>query len=108
MIRYDNIVHTFGSLMATFAMNTMFFSYSRQGANIKIGFYYIALILMAMGIGVINEIVEFITVLFLNAEEQVGGYINNTVDLVYNLIGSLIAIIILDLYNMNQMRKEKK
>jgi len=49
------------------------------------------LILIAMGTGAFIEIIEFNAVVFLGAAERVGDYFNNTLDLVFNLIGSIIA-----------------
>lgn len=105
LLRYDNIVHIFGSAMSTLVLNSMFFSFAIEKLYLKLGLFYFALILMTLGVGVLNELVEFITVIFFNAEEQVGGYINNTVDLVYNLIGALISIIIIDSYRLHKIKK---
>jgi len=100
IFRYDNIVHVFGTLLATFVLNTLFFGFSRDTSNIRLGLYYFSLVLMALGVGVFNEIVEFLAVLFFNSEEGVGGYLNNAVDLIYNLIGALVAVIFIDTYRV--------
>ncbi len=44
-----------------------------------------------MGFGAFNEIIELLAVLLFDATQQVGGYLNNALDLVFNLIGSIIA-----------------
>jgi hypothetical protein len=43
-----------------------------------------------MGLGALNEVVEFIAVLTL-PETNVGGYINTGWDLVYNAIGATVG-----------------
>ncbi len=40
-----------------------------------------------MGLGAVAEIAELFAVLFFAAGEQVGGYLNNAFDLVFNLLG---------------------
>jgi hypothetical protein len=42
-----------------------------------------------MGLGALNEVVEFIATLFL--ETNVGGYRNTGFDLIYNTVGATIA-----------------
>ncbi|MCK5082487.1 MAG: hypothetical protein KAR31_06230, partial [Candidatus Omnitrophica bacterium] len=44
----------------------------------------------SMGLGAVNEIVEFLAMVFV-PETNVGGYVNTALDLVANLTGSLIA-----------------
>jgi glycopeptide antibiotics resistance protein len=53
---------------------------------------------MALGVGTVNELVEFLAVVFLNAEEAVGGYFNNSLDIVFNTIGSLLATVLIYIY----------
>ncbi|NIP97158.1 MAG: hypothetical protein GWO24_28490 [Akkermansiaceae bacterium] len=50
--------------------------------------------LAGMGFGALNEVVEFIAVLVL-PETNVGGFYNTGWDLVYNLLGSLVAVSII-------------
>ena len=51
-----------------------------------------------MGFGALNEVVEFIASLTL-PETNVRGYENTGWDLVFNLLGSLLAAIIISLQN---------
>ena len=56
----------------------------------KLGVYLIA-ILGGIGLGAINEIFEFIaTILF--PDNGVGGYVNNSLDLIFNAIGAIIVM----------------
>jgi hypothetical protein len=51
----------------------------------------ILIVLMGSGLGAINEIIEFIAVKTL-PETNVGGYDNTLWDLIFNLIGGLLAV----------------
>lgn len=53
------------------------------------------LILIALGIGAINELVELGAVVFFGAAEGVGDYMNNAIDIVFNLIGASIACVVI-------------
>ena len=97
MIRYDNIVHFIGSILGTFVLNELFYFLIEKKTIVERRFYYFSLFLMALGLGLINEIVELVAVVFLHAQAGVGDYLNNAIDLVYNSIGAIVAIIILDI-----------
>ena len=47
-----------------------------------------------MGLGALNEILEFIGVL-LFPKTNVGDYFNNVWDLTFNTIGAIVAVIII-------------
>ena len=47
-----------------------------------------------LGLGAVNEIVEF-TATVITPNTGVGGYVNNALDLVTDLLGAVIAIIYL-------------
>jgi hypothetical protein len=96
MLRFDNIIHTTGSILATFVLNELFYFLLEKRTIINRRFYYFSLFLMGLGVGLINEIVELMAVVLLNAQDGVGDYLNNAIDLVYNSIGVILAIIILD------------
>ncbi len=49
-------------------------------------------IILSIGIGTLNEIIEFLAVIFLNAGNAVGDYYNNLTDIVNNLVGSVIYL----------------
>jgi flagellar biosynthesis protein FlhB len=63
---------------------------------------------MGLGVGLINEIVELTAVVYLNAQEGVGDYLNNAIDLVYNSIGVIVTVVILDIswqYHHGELKK---
>jgi hypothetical protein len=49
-----------------------------------------------MGLGAVNEIIEFIAVLSV-PDTNVGGYYNTALDLVFNGAGAVIAMVIVAL-----------
>ena len=50
-------------------------------------------ILSAIGIGLLNAVIEFGMVIFADAADAVGGYYNTALDLVFNLIGAIIGAV---------------
>ena len=89
--KFDNLVHSIGGgLAAVLAYN---FLENRLVPKIRYnGFIFIFVIVtIASGLGAYNEILELIAVVFFNAGKAVGDYMNNALDLVFNLIGAFIA-----------------
>jgi putative membrane protein len=95
LIKYDQLVHAFGFGICAYII---FHFLKRYTYNpYRIGVYLIAG-LGAMGLGVVNEIAEFIAVL-LFPDNGVGGYVNTALDLVFNTLGAGIVIVIVWLRN---------
>jgi hypothetical protein len=57
---------------------------------------YVYPALAAMGLGAVNEIIEFIAVLSV-PDTNVGGYLNTALDLVFNAAGAIIAMVLVAL-----------
>jgi hypothetical protein len=91
ILKYDNIVHAFGIFVTTFVAYSFIHPHLDKKINHNAVLLSLILVSMAMGIGAFNEILELIAVVFLGAAKQVGDYINNALDLVFNLCGSIIA-----------------
>jgi uncharacterized membrane protein YjdF len=106
VLRYDNLIHTFGIFIATFVSYNMLKPH--LSTRIKNNKFLLALILilMALGIGAIIEVLEFGAVIFLGAAEQVGDYFNNAWDLVFNLTGSIIACFFILYYHGEKLREK--
>ena len=87
--KYDQMVHAFGFGMATIAAYESLCAHLQKKLpiNAAIG---IAIILIGMGLGAVNEVVEFFAVLIM-PKTNVGGYINTGWDLVSNLTGCVLA-----------------
>lgn len=98
VFRYDNFIHMYASFIGTLALYSLLVNF--MGQPIIKHFYIFALLLMllAMGVGSIVEMVEFGAVLIFGATQQVGGYYNNALDLVFNTIGAALATIVVYIY----------
>jgi len=84
--RYDQIIHAFGFFGATVACWEIV--RALLGAKRGLALSIIAAI-MGMGLGALNEVLEFIATLL--TETNVGGYTNTGWDLVSNTIGTVCA-----------------
>jgi hypothetical protein len=92
ILKYDQVVHMYGFGVAAVAVH---FLLSRKIYGYISAFWLsVTSILVAMGLGVINEIIEFMAVL-ASPSTGVGGYFNTSLDLVFNTIGAIGAIAIL-------------
>lgn len=97
LLKYDQVVHAFGFGLCAYII---FHFLKRYTDNpYRFGIYFIA-ILGGMGLGVVNEIAEFIAVL-LFPNNGVGGYVNTALDLVFNSVGAFLAIFIVYLNSKN-------
>ena len=97
-IRYDNIVHTFGSFVAVFFVYNLMFNYARCAIKNADKYLFVKLALMTMGIGTIVEMIEFSSVIVFNST-GVGDYFNNALDLVTNFIGAIIGSFLIVWYH---------
>ncbi|MEX0932517.1 MAG: DUF2238 domain-containing protein [Candidatus Pacearchaeota archaeon] len=94
ILRYDQLVHAYGFGIATIVGYGLLKPNLKQKVNWKVLSFM--LVFIGMGLGVVNELVEFMAVLAL-PETGVGGYYNTLFDLTFNTIGSIIAVIIINL-----------
>lgn len=92
IFRYDQFLHVFCYFVFIFFVYAVVKNSLRE--NISKGMTAFIIILIAEGIGAINEIIELSTVVLFNTQ-GVGNYYNNALDLVFNLIGALIGAIII-------------
>ncbi len=84
--RFDQLVHPYGTAVAAVIL---YFVIARAAKLPRIWMVVIAA-LAAMGIGSLNEVIEFITKITI-PHTDVGGYNNTALDLCSNLVGSLIG-----------------
>ena len=96
--RYDNFVHAYTSFIATILLYTLTADFIDERVRKRFGIFCFGLVLMTLGLGSINEILEFLAVIFFDAAEQVGGYYNNSLDLVFNTLGSVVGCFVVYLY----------
>lgn len=90
--KYDQLTHAFGFFGATLASMEALASAARiRGGGSRIGAGLAsAAVLCGMGLGALNEVLEFMATLTVQ-KHNVGGYENTGWDLVSNLIGAVCA-----------------
>ncbi len=92
LLKYDQIVHAYGfGVTAWVLWHLMRRHYPVLEGSATI---YVYPALAAMGLGAVNEIIEFIAVLSV-PETNVGGYFNTGWDLVANLVGAVAAAVVI-------------
>lgn len=90
ILKYDQVIHMFGFGVATLVAHHLLAPRWKEGSS-KMLLYALA-VGVGMGLGTINEILEFIAVLVL-PETGVGGYVNTSLDLIANMTGALLAMV---------------
>jgi len=95
IFRYDQFVHIFGFGVATLVMFCILKPVLQPNLN-KWTALSIVVIMAGLGVGALNEIVEFFVSVIV-PQSGVGGYLNTALDLVSNFIGALIAMIFIRL-----------
>lgn len=84
--RFDQLVHPYGTGIAAVII---YFFIARAAKLPRIWMAVIAAI-AAMGVGALNEVIEFITKLTI-PHTEVGGYNNTAIDLCTNAIGAIVG-----------------
>ena len=92
LLKYDQIVHAYGFGVTAWVLWYLMKRHFPVLMGTKTSLLYPAL--AAMGLGTVNEIIEFIAVLSV-PETNVGGYFNTALDLVFNALGAAIAMMII-------------
>lgn len=93
LLRYDQFVHLYLYIFVTIIAFYILKPYLKPNLNkftISILFIFIG-----MGIGSLNEIIEFSAVLTM-AQTGVGDYFNTMWDLVFNTLGAIIGVLYLN------------
>lgn len=99
ILKFDQLVHVFGFGVATLVVYHMLKPYLKE--NTRWGVIYFILIVAGSGLGALNEIVEFAAFITLS-ETGVGGYANNALDLVFNTVGAILAVIFIHVRRLNE------
>jgi len=92
LLHFDRLVHAFGFGFATLACGRVMVrllprpELTRPSA--------VLVVLAGLGVGAVNEIVEFFATLVLT-HTNVGGYVNTGWDLVFDLVGGVLATVAL-------------
>lgn len=91
LLKYDQVVHAYGFGVAAWLLWHLLVRHFPQTRGSKLAFALPAF--AAMGLGSLNEIIEFSAVLMV-AETNVGGYYNTAIDLVMNAAGAVLTMVI--------------
>ena len=96
-LKYDQVVHAYGFGLTTVLCWHLLRSGLRrhEGVELRPTFGILTLCAAAgTGFGALNEVIEFVAVLTM-PETNVGGYRNTGWDLVANLVGAALAVILI-------------
>ncbi|WBL34441.1 DUF2238 domain-containing protein [Sinirhodobacter sp. HNIBRBA609] len=91
ILKYDQVVHAFGFGVTAWLLWHLVVRHFPDVRGTWTAYTYPAL--AAMGLGAVNEIIEFTAVVIVK-DTGVGGYFNTALDLVFNAVGAIIAMII--------------
>lgn len=90
ILRYDQLIHAFCYFAIVILVYFVLKGNMKKGSGIVLSVFAV---LVAIGIGLLNEVIEFGMVVFADAGAAVGGYYNTALDLVFNLVGALIGVV---------------
>jgi len=89
ILKFDQLIHAYGFGVCTFVAYHLAKPVLKPEVRGKVGLA-IVLAMAGLGAGALNEIVEF-TVTVFSPSSGIGGYVNNSLDLVANATGAVIA-----------------
>ena len=91
ILKFDQFVHAYlFAVVALLFLHLLRNDFVNWHSQLLIGFIAVS---ASMGVGAINEIIEFIAVLTI-PDNNVGGYLNTALDIVFNFVGALLAVLI--------------
>lgn len=95
VLKYDQAVHAWGFGVTAWLLWHLLVTAHSGTRGSRIATVYP--VLGAMGLGALNEMIEFSAVA-LTPDTNVGGYVNNALDLVFNAAGAVIAMVLIRLF----------
>ncbi|MEK7208770.1 MAG: DUF2238 domain-containing protein [Patescibacteria group bacterium] len=109
VLKFDQFVHFFGFGVATIVFyHLLRFYLDKNDIIINWTVLYPLIVLGGMGIGALNEILEFVAVVAFG-QTGVGGYWNTALDLVFNMLGAIAATILIHFhYRQKPVLMEEK
>ena len=94
ILKYDQVVHAYGFAVTAWVLwylMTYHYPVTRHSWTA-----YVYPVLGSIGLGCVNEIIEFIAVISV-PDTNVGGYFNTALDLVFNTAGAVVAMLLVGL-----------
>jgi hypothetical protein len=98
ILRYDQFVHFYLYVFVPIIAYQLLKGSLNSRASY--GILYLVLALVGIGVGALNEVIEFAAVVVF-PETGVGGYYNTALDLVFNSLGALLGTLVV------HMRRKK-
>lgn len=98
IFKFDNFAHFYGGFIVTFAVFNWLYPNFEKGFRNKTILFFIVLILVALGLGAANELLELLVVVLFN-NNGVGDYINNALDFLFNALGAVTAVLWINIRN---------
>jgi len=93
IFKYDQAIHIYGFFIATLVVWQLLKPILKKDID-KWTALSIVVVMAGLGFGALNEIVEFGATLVM-PNNGVGGYINTSLDLVSDIIGAIIAMVVI-------------
>ncbi|MDD2935350.1 MAG: DUF2238 domain-containing protein [Candidatus Pacebacteria bacterium] len=97
IFKYDQFVHAVGFWVATILAYHLIKPMMKEESIKKVSFALV-IVMAGLGFGALNEIVEFVATVII-PETGVGGYTNTALDLVFDLVGAIGAMVYLRIKN---------
>jgi hypothetical protein len=91
ILRYDQVVHTFGFAAATLTMFDLLRPLLKENFDRFVALS-VVVIMAGLGVGALNEIAEALVAAIIPAS-GVGGYVNTALDLISDLLGAILAML---------------
>lgn len=95
--RFDNLIHFVGALTLVTYLYYYLLPHFNPKTKIQKNLFTLNIVFLILGLGAFHEIIELFGVLFFNAADKIGDYLNNALDLLYNFLGGIFAIIVIKL-----------
>jgi putative membrane protein len=104
ILKYDQLVHFYGFAVTAWML---WFILQKQVPQLRRSMTVYAFpALASMGLGAANEIVEFSAVMLV-PHTNVGGYYNTALDLVFNALGAIFAMLVCAAWERAQARSPR-
>lgn len=90
ILKFDQVVHAYlYAVVALLFLHLLRNYFGNKHSQLLIGFISI---MASLGVSAVNEMIEFIAVLTV-PDNGVGGYHNTVLDIVFNFVGALFAVV---------------
>ena len=107
IFKFDNLVHAFATFVATFVVYNLLHPHLDRKIHHQPVLLSLLLVSITMGLGAFNEVIELVAVVTLDVGRWVGDYLNNALDLFFNLLGSIFASFFIVRYHKKIPKKKK-